>query len=57
MSDNVEGLLGFALAIGAFLLWCNGIAVCIKNHEIFWAVFSFLMPPAGFVIGLWNIIF
>jgi hypothetical protein len=57
MNENINGLVGFALAIGAFLLWCNGIAVCIKNQEIFWAVVSFVMPPAGFFIGLWNIIF
>lgn len=56
-NDGISGLIAVAIMIGAFLLWCYGIAVCWQWGELFWAVVSFAMPPVGFCIGLYNIIF
>lgn len=55
--DGFSSLLAFGLMIGCGLLWCYGISVCIKMGEIFWGVVSFVMPPVGVIIGLYNWIF
>lgn len=55
--EATSSLLGLAMVVGSFLLWCYGIAVCWRADELFWAVVSFAMPPIGFVIGLYNFIF
>ena len=57
MNDAITGLIGLALGICAFLTWCYGIAVCWRADELFWAVVSFVMPPIGFAVGLFNLFF
>lgn len=56
-AESMSGLIAFGIYFGAFAIWCYGITVCVKTSEIFWAVFSFAMPPVGFIIGLYNLIF
>lgn len=55
--DNFSGLLAFGMMVGSFLLWCYGISICIKYHETFWAVVSFIAAPVGVLIGAYNLIF
>ena len=56
-AEGFSGLIALAIMVGSFLLWCYGIAVCWRFGELFWAVVSFVMPPVGLVIGLYNWIF
>ena len=56
-AESASGLVAMGSYVGVFAIWCYGIAACIKYSEIFWAVFSFAMPPVGFAIGLYNLIF
>lgn len=55
--EATSSLLGLGLIVTCFALWCYGIAECWRLGEYFWAVVSFTMPPVGFVIGLYNLIF
>ena len=55
--EATSSLLGLAMVVGSFLLWCYGIAVCWQVNQIFWLVVSIFFLPVGFVIGLYNLIF
>lgn len=55
--DGFSALIGFAMVVCSFLLWCYGVAVCWQWGEYFWTVVSFVFPPVGFLIGLYNFIF
>ena len=57
LEELFGSLIGMAVVIGGFMLWCYGIAVCWRFGELFWAVVSFVFPPVGFVIGVYNVIF
>jgi len=57
MKDAAISFLGLAFGVLAFFMWCYGIAVCWRADELFWAVVSFVLPPVGFVVGLFNLIF
>lgn len=57
MKDAAISFLGLAFGVWALFMWCYGIAVCWRADELFWAVVSFVLPPVGFVVGLFNLIF
>jgi hypothetical protein len=57
MNDSLVGMAVIGFYIGSFAIWCYGVAACLKTAEYFWAVFSFALPPVGFLIGLYNLIF
>lgn len=57
MKDAAISFLGLAFGVWAFFMWCYGIAVCWRADELFWAVVSFVLPPVGFVVGVFNWIF
>ncbi len=55
--EATSSLIGLAMVVGSFLLWCYGIAICWQFNQIFWLVVSVFFPPVGFVIGAYNVIF
>lgn len=57
MKDAAISFLGLAFGVWALFMWCYGIAVCWRADELFWAVVSFVLPPVGFVVGVFNWIF
>ena len=55
--EATSSLLGMAIIVGSFAVWCYGVAQCFKFQEYFWAVVSFAFPPVGFIVGVYNLIF
>ena len=55
--EGFSAFIALGLWVGSIAVWCYGLAICWKSNEIFWTIFSFAFPPAGFLIGLYNLIF
>lgn len=49
--------IALAFYIWGFCMYIYGVAVCFQASEFFWAVFSLVVPPVGFLVGVYNWIF